>query len=172
MKARHLLVALCLGAVLGLLVAGCGQGETEGIANAARDAGEADHLRLPAGDEFHPDLPPLDPGDLTPLPLAGAEAGRRAKSAGRQLTEGSDVETEQQKHLACFVTEKALDGETPQSPEQLEEEVAKYLGEELADQIEETKYISASEDLVVAAEEVETEGGISADTALNAVCDT
>jgi hypothetical protein len=173
-RARRLLAAVCLATILALLVTGCGgQSETEQLIDWAKAVKQdSEGVRLPDGEEFRTDGLPFKAADLTAISVAGERAGRRAKAAGYTLTEDFELSPEERKHLTCFLTSKALDDELPQSPEQVAYEVIEYFGEEVADQIEVTKYVVASEDLLSAVAEVEAEGGVSADTALATVCDT
>jgi hypothetical protein len=172
-KARRLLAAVGVATVPGLLVAGCGgQSETEQLVDWAKIVKQdSEGVRLSDGEEFRTDGLPFKAADLTAISVAGERAGRRAKAAGYTLTEDFELSPEE-KASDLLPDVKALNDELPQSPEQVAYEVIEYFGEEVADQIDVTKYVVASEDLLSAVAEVEAEGGVSADTALATDCYT
>ena len=188
---------LIVGAVTALaaltILAGCGgQGEVAEAINGGAHA--ADHLPrdFHLGDAPDGELPGFQDlevpnpfrngvrlgrengpgrGTIATALGVGRTAGHRAQAIGHQLAEDGRLSPEEQKQLTCFLTEKALTGELPRSPEQVAEEVAEYFGQGMAERIPAYKLLRATDDLYQVAEEVGTRNGVSADTALAIACD-
>jgi len=181
---------LILGAVIatvGLMVifAGCGgESEADQVADALRGTDHADELHIeppnspeglnalggPSDDLGLPGGDGLGRPSSAQLVLFGEQQGRRAQSAGDGLAKKTGLSKEERRHLACFLTEKAIDDDFPQSPKEVAGEAAKYLGEEVADRIPAYKYARASDVLWDVAVELELDGGISKKTALELLC--
>jgi hypothetical protein len=151
-----------------LAVVWCGGTEVEDAGRGAHDVAVDPPRLVPRDDGFRP-VSPVNP--VAAAIAAGREAGSRARAAARQLGEDFDLDSEETQHLSCFLASRAIDDEIPQTPEQFEEELVEYFGEELADEIEESKWVAARDDLLDAVEQVDEEGFVSASTAVNAVCD-
>jgi hypothetical protein len=101
----------------------------------------------------------------------GRKAGNRAQAVGHELAEDGRLTLEQQKQLTCFLTEKAIDGELPRSPEDAARLVGEYFGQDLAGRVKTYKFVQSADDLYKVAEEVGSNDGVSAETAIALVCD-
>jgi hypothetical protein len=180
------LLAVAVSLALALLLAGCGsESDADQVVNAVRDtdhqAGELpldpsiphSDFTLPDGPSHDLRLPSEDqvgrpsPGQLV---LSGEQEGHRAQVAGSGLIKKVRLSPEEQKHLTCFLTEKALDHNLAQSPEQVALEVGEYLGEDVEEHIPAYKYARAGEVFWEVAREIEFDGGLSKKTALEVVC--
>lgn len=185
---KHL--PLILGAVIAIvglvmILSGCGgEGEADQVADALRGTDHADELHFDplispkdlnslgglSDDLRSPDGDQLGRPSSAQLVLFGEQEGRRARTAGNGLTKKTGLSKEEQKHLTCFLVEKALDHDFPQTPEGVAGEAGEYLGEEVADRIPAYKYARASEVLWEVAEELEFDDAISKKTALELLC--